>query len=262
MSGMFRVKLWAKINKPDTNLTNEKPHPMTDFEAQHSVSADTPSTHAFHDTLTAPSKTSATKRALSHRLVLASGSPRRRELLHSLGLDFVIMNSNVDEEAFDLSHVSPPELVKFLSRVKAQEVFKYNTDAFVVGADTVVVSNGEVFGKPKDEDDAFRMLNALQGSVHEVHSGITIFNPALSPDTPPFASEALCTRVFMRPLSPDEIRAYIATGEPMDKAGAYAIQEHGSTLIERIDGCYFNVVGMSLYLLDRLFLQLGEKITL
>ncbi len=199
---------------------------------------------------------------LKHRLVLASSSPRRRELLGSLGLTFEIIKPDVDEEAFHLDHLSPAEVVKFLSRTKAQEVFKYHTDALVIGADTIVVLKGEVFGKPKTEEDAFRMLSALQGNVHEVYSGITIFNPNEAPDFSPFASEALCTRVHMRPLSPEEIRAYIATGEPMDKAGSYAIQGFGSTLIEKIEGCYFNVVGMSLYLLERLFKQLGYQLVL
>ena len=197
-----------------------------------------------------------------YRLVLASSSPRRRELLVSLGLTFEIIKPDVDEEAFNLDHLSPTEVVKFLSRTKAQEVFKYHTDALVIGADTIVVVKGKVFGKPKKEDDAFRMLSALQGQVHEVYSGITIFNPNEAPEFAPFASEALCTRVHMRALSPEEIRAYIATGEPMDKAGSYAIQGFGSTLIEKIDGCYFNVVGMSLYLLERLCRELGHQLVL
>ena len=195
------------------------------------------------------------------KIILASTSPRRRELLSSLDIPFEIIQPNVDEEAFDLSHLSPAEVVKFLSRTKAQEVFKHRTDALVIGADTIVVlANGEVLGKPKHEDDAFRMLKALQNTAHEVYSGITVFQPSEDPARPPFISDALCTKVFMRSLSDTEIRAYIATGEPMDKAGAYAIQGVGSTLIERIDGCYFNVVGMSLYLLHRIFTKLGEPL--
>jgi septum formation protein len=205
---------------------------------------------------------SPTKKSETPRLVLASSSPRRRELLGSLGLNFEIIKPDVDEEAFNLDHLIPADVVKFLSRTKAQEVFKYNTDALVIGSDTIVVLNGQVFGKPKSEDDAFRMLNALQGTAHEVYSGITVFNPNKSDEFPPFASDALCTKVTMRPLTPEEIRTYIATGEPMDKAGAYAIQGYGSTLIEKIDGCYFNVVGMSLYLLERLFEQLGQRLVL
>jgi len=198
----------------------------------------------------------------SPRLVLASSSPRRRELLGSLGLQFEVIKPDVDEEAFHLEHLLPADVVKFLSRTKAQEVFKYHTDALVIGADTIVVLDGQVFGKPKNEEDAFRMLNTLQGTVHEVYSGITVFNPNESAEFPPFASDALCTKVSMRPLSPEEIHTYIRTGEPMDKAGAYAIQGYGSTLIEKIDGCYFNVVGMSLYLLERLFEQIGQKLVL
>jgi septum formation protein len=212
-----------------------------------------------------PSDAIPGRRTLSRPLVLASGSPRRRELLASLNLDFSVVVPPVDESAFDLTHLDPPALVRFLARVKAQEVFKHRTDAFVVGADTVVALDGEVFGKPRDEEDAHRMLSALQGRWHEVHSGITVFNPetsppALSSQSPPFLSEARSTRVYMRPLSPEAVRAYVATGEPMDKAGAYAIQGYGAALIERIDGCYFNVVGMSLHLLNDLFAQLGEPL--
>ena len=152
--------------------------------------------------------------------------------------------------------ISGPEDILHTHRLRAL------CDAIVVGADTIVVLNGKVYGKPKDEADAFRMLSALQGTMHEVYSGITVFHPVESPDRSSFACDALCTQVHMRPLTPEAIEAYIATGEPMDKAGAYAIQGYGSTLIEKIDGCYFNVVGMSLYLLERLFEQLGEKLVL
>jgi septum formation protein len=207
-----------------------------------------------------PSDAMPGRRTLSRPLVLASGSPRRRELLASLNLDFSVVAPPVDESAFDLTHLDPPALVRFLARVKAQEVFKHRTDAFVIGADTVVALDGEVFGKPRDEEDAHRMLSALQGRWHEVHSGITVFNPDISPDAPPFLSESRSTRVYMRPLSSEAVHAYVATGEPMDKAGAYAIQGYGAALIERIDGCYFNVVGMSLHLLDEMFARLGEPL--
>jgi septum formation protein len=200
------------------------------------------------------------KKKLSKPLILASGSPRRRELLGSLDLEFEIISPDVDEEAFQLDHLNPDEIVKFLSRTKAQEVFKKNPQAIVVGADTIVVCDGKVFGKPKDKADAFRMLNALQGNQHAVYSGITVFHPNESPQALPFVSDALCTQVFMRALGEDAIHAYIATGEPMDKAGAYAIQGHGSTLIERIEGSYFNVVGMSLYLFNQQLNALGESL--
>jgi septum formation protein len=211
---------------------------------------------------------STQRHPLSHPVILASGSPRRKELLGSLGLDFQTIVPNVDEDGFHLEHLPPAEVVKFLARTKAQEVAKHHHQAYVIGSDTLVVINHEIFGKPKTKDDAFRMLKALQGNAHQVYTGIAIFSPDnLSgnrqnnlQDIQPFACEALCTTVYMRALSDAEIHAYIATGEPMDKAGAYAIQGYGSTLIERIDGCYFNVVGMSLYLLDRLFAQFGQKL--
>lgn len=199
---------------------------------------------------------------LSHPVILASGSPRRRELLTSLGLDFEIIVPNVDEEGFHLDHLPPAEVVKFLARTKAQEVYKHQNQAYVIGSDTLVVVNGEILGKPKSKEDAFRMLKALQGNQHEVVTGIAVFSPDARQEFPPMVCEALSTQVIMRPLSDAEIHAYIATGEPMDKAGSYAIQGYGSTLIERIDGCYFNVVGMSLFLLDRLFAQLGENLLL
>ena len=196
------------------------------------------------------------------KIILASGSPRRKELMGSLGVDFTIIKPDVDEGAFDLSHLSPAEVVKFLSRTKAQEVFKQHPGNIVIGVDTIVVLDNLVYGKPVDEDDAFRMLKNLQDNTHTVFTGITVFNPDDSGQTPPLLSEAQATEVRMRALSDVEIRAYIATGEPMDKAGSYAIQGIGATLIERIDGCYFNVVGMSLVQLDRMLRQAGRPLAL
>lgn len=207
---------------------------------------------------------SAQPQLFNYPVILASGSPRRKELLGSLGLDFQIIVPNVDEEGFHLEHLPPAEVVKFLARTKAQEVAKHHHQAYVIGSDTLVVIDHEIFGKPKSKDDAFRMLKALQGNAHQVYTGIAIFSPDKLQDNlqdiPPVVCEALCTTVYMRALSDAEIHAYIATGEPMDKAGAYAIQGYGSMLIERVEGCYFNVVGMSLYLLDRLFAQLGQTL--
>lgn len=208
---------------------------------------------------TQPEETQAKR--LRHPIILASGSPRRKELMTSLQLEFTVLPADVDEEGFNLDHLPPIEVVSFLSRVKAQGVFKHHTHAYVIGSDTMVALEGKLFGKPKNPADAFRMLNALQGQTHQVYSAVTIFNPdETQPNIPPFVTEALQTNVSMRPLSEAEIWAYIATGEPMDKAGAYAIQGLGSTLIERVDGCYFNVVGMSTYLLAKLFAQLGEPL--
>ncbi len=201
-----------------------------------------------------------TRHPLSAPLILASGSPRRRELLGSLNLEFTIIKPDVDEEAFNLDHLSPGDTVQFLARTKAQEVFKRNPHAIVIGADTLVFLNDRVFGKPKTEAEAFDMLNTLQGQTHEVYTGITIFHPSEAPGHPPMVSEALCSKVSMRPLTPAEIHAYIATGEPMDKAGSYAIQGFGATLIEKVDGCYFNVVGLSLYGVSQMLAQFGESV--
>lgn len=203
---------------------------------------------------------------LSHPVILASGSPRRRELLASLGLAFEVIIPNVDEEGFHLEHLSPAEVVQFLARTKAQEVYKHHNQSYVIGSDTLVAIGSEIFGKPKTPADACRMLKALQGNAHQVHTGIAIFSPDSptkpnEPETvPAMVCQSLCTTVYMRPLTDGEIEAYIATGEPMDKAGAYAIQGYGSTLIERVEGCYFNVVGLSLYLLDRLLTQLKQPL--
>jgi len=217
-------------------------------------------------------------RSFSYPLILASTSPRRQELLTSLGLEFTIAPPPVDEDAFDLAHLDAGGQVKFLSRLKAQEVFKRHPHAIVIGADTLVVSDdGVVLGKPKDTDDAIQMLSRLQGKPHGVYSGVTVFSPHADRNGslnngngqsslnhqksyPPFLCDISYTQVWMRALSPAEITAYVATGEPLDKAGAYAIQGIGSTLISRIEGCYFNVVGLPLSLLSAQLSRLDEMI--
>jgi septum formation protein len=179
-------------------------------------------------------------------LVLASGSPRRRELLAGLGLEFEVIRPLVDEKSIDVQGLSPIEIVLKLSRLKGESVAVHHPDSLVIASDTIVVVDGDVLEKPEDEADAFRMLSRLQGRAHSVFSAIAVFHQGQ------VQVEALETRVNMRPLSPEEIKTYIATGEPMDKAGSYAIQGVGSLLIDSIDGCYFNVVGMSMVLLDQL----------
>lgn len=188
-------------------------------------------------------------------IVLASGSPRRRELLMGLDLDFTVVLPAIDEKDYDLSHLSPAEKVMFLAREKAQSVAARYPDSLVIGSDTIVAM-GEppsvtVFEKPEDKDDAFRMLKALQGRTHDVYSGITVIWRE-KPET-----SFLGTRVSFRPMGDEDIRRYIDTGEPMDKAGAYAIQGYGSLLVRRVDGCYFNVVGMSMFLLNQLMMRHG-----
>ncbi len=189
-------------------------------------------------------------------IILASGSPRRRELLASLGIDFEVIPPQVDEKSYDVTGLSPREKVLHLARFKGQSVASQYPDAIVISADTLVVLNDEILEKPTDEADAFSMLSRLQGQVHTVESAIAVFSNG------EVYLEALSTRVKMRALTESEIRNYIATGEPMDKAGAYAIQGYGSVLVEWIEGCYFNVVGMSMVLLNQLFRQADLRLVL
>lgn len=210
-------------------------------------------------------------------LILASASPRRRELLKLSGYDFTVEVSQADET---LIQGSPEELVKHLSELKARAVAKkYQKDeqslfsdtksvsdkkdypktdddpCIVIGADTVVVKEGKILGKPADEEDAFRMLCELSGDTHQVFTGVTlcVLRDGIITDTVSFSE---CTDVTMRKMSDSEIREYISTGEPMDKAGAYGIQGKAAVFISGIKGDYYNVVGLPICrlkeMLDRL----------
>ena len=172
------------------------------------------------------------------KIVLASKSPRRRELLSNLGLDFQVIESNVEEFS---SEKRPSRYVMDLSFNKAMLVAKkLNEEAIVIGADTVVVIEDKVLGKPKDRDEAYIMLKNLQGRVHTVYTGITIVR------TKDFkcVSDFEETKVWIKKLEDEEIFNYIDTGECYDKAGAYAIQGFGALIVEKIEGDYFNVVGL------------------
>lgn len=184
-------------------------------------------------------------------IILASGSPRRKELLASLGLTFQVLPADIDESAIDAQNLPPAQTVCELARQKAQAKAKQHPEALVIGGDTIVVLNQAVFGKPADKADAHRMLSALQGTTHQVYSGLSVIYQSR------IETGFLATDVTFKPMSAELISRYIETGEPMDKAGAYAIQGYGSLNIERINGCYFNVVGMSLYLLNELFQRHG-----
>jgi septum formation protein len=179
-------------------------------------------------------------------LILASASPRRRELLTSLGLDFTVLPSSVDEASIPIDGLTPAQTVEKLARVKAEAVAELYPDRLVIGADTVVVQNDVIYGKPVDAADAVRLLGLLQGQAHQVFTGVAVVAGARC------VTAIETTQVWMRPLSEAERQAYVATGEPMDKAGAYAIQGAGSVLIPRIEGCYFNVVGLPLHRLSML----------
>jgi septum formation protein len=193
--------------------------------------------------------------SMTPKLILASASPRRRELLTQAGYRFEVQPSSVPE-----LRQPGEDAIRFatrLAREKAEEVFVRREaasgmvePAMVLGADTVVVCDGQVMGKPSDDADAARMLHLLSGRTHHVVTGVAVVWGAKSAPAVEVAAEL--TQVTMRTLSPQEVSDYVASGEPMDKAGAYAIQGFAGRWIPRISGCYFNVVGLPLALVTSL----------
>ena len=184
-------------------------------------------------------------------VILASQSPRRRELLGRMGIDDFLVRPAQGEEVFEPG-LSPAELVEHLSRQKAAEVAAgASPEDLVIAADTVVSIDGRVLGKPHSQEEAFSMLSTLSGREHTVYTGVTVCQGGVS------ITEHEATDVRFRPLTPEEIRSDIATGEPMDKAGAYGIQEYGSLLVEGIQGDYFNVVGLPICRLGRILARFG-----
>jgi septum formation protein len=188
------------------------------------------------------------------RLILASASPRRQELLGLLGLPFEVIPSAVDEAEHAGEGGPPARTARRLAEVKAEEVATRHPHALVLGADTIVVLDDAVLGKPGGADDARRMLALLSGRTHQVITGIALRGAGLA------ASDAVSTDVTFRELTPREIDAYVATGEPMDKAGAYALQGRAAVLIEGIRGDYTNVVGLPLPRLAALLRRQGIPI--
>ena len=200
------------------------------------------------------------------RIILGSASPRRRELLEQIGISFEVRVSDKEEVYHSLI---PEEIVKELALSKAENVAydlrekqeqvkqisfdkKNNVllDTIVIGADTIVVSDGSILGKPKDEADAVRMIRSLQGRSHKVYTGVAILDYD-DEGKRKSVVHAVETEVFVNPMSDEEIREYAATGEPLDKAGAYGIQGRFAAYIERIDGDYYNVVGLPISRLCR-----------
>ena len=176
------------------------------------------------------------------KVILASKSPRRVEILEKIVKEFEVVQSNFDENTIDFKG-DVEKYVKDLSRNKAIEVSKrLNEPSIVIAADTVVFQNGKVLEKPKNEEDAFSMLSSLSGNTHKVYSGICLINTY--DDT--VVTDCDCTEVKFSELNPRQIRNYINSGEPMDKAGAYGIQGLGGAFVERIEGCYYNVMGLPL----------------
>lgn len=184
-------------------------------------------------------------------LVLASASPRRQEILRNAAIPFVVQPSDIPE--IPLPGEAPRTYAERLAREKALAVAQLRAQDVVLGADTVVVVQAEILEKPKDASDAARMLRLLSGKTHEVITGVCLVKPGTVNRELTTGLES--TLVTMGALSEEEIRAYIATGEPMDKAGAYAIQGIASRWITRIEGDYFNVVGLPVALVYRMLLE-------
>lgn len=183
-------------------------------------------------------------------IILASASPRRQQLLELIGLDFKIVVSDVEED--NTKDLQPQELAIAHAIDKARAVSrKVSKDAVVIGADTIVVVDDKVFGKPQDCQHAINMLTVLAGREHTVITGVAVAKGEK------VISGSNTTTVKFRPLSPEQIKRYVDTGEPMDKAGAYAIQGKGALLVESITGCYSNVVGLPLVRLSELLRQMG-----
>ena len=177
-------------------------------------------------------------------MILASQSPRRKELLSLITGNFEIIPAKGEERLPE--GITPENAVLLLCEQKADEIFSSHKGQIIVAADTIVAADGKILGKPKDEADAFYMLKLLSGRVHSVYTGVCIIFEDGGKKT--FAEH---TEVEFYPLSDEEIRAYVATGEPMDKAGAYGIQGKGSLLVKRINGDYYNVMGLPVARLAR-----------
>ena len=186
------------------------------------------------------------------RIILASGSPRRQELLQRIGIrDFTVRVPQVEEWYPD--GLTPEEIVRYISREKSQAVAS-TEDEIVITADTMVFLDDQRLGKPQDEADALRMLTALQGRRHTVCTGVTVRQGDR------VLTESESTGVVFRPAEESELRAYIATGEPMDKAGSYGVQGKGALLVERLEGDFFNVMGLPVLRLSRMLAQFGIKL--
>lgn len=199
------------------------------------------------------------------KIILGSASPRRRELLSQIGIGFTVRVS--DKEEVYHSEI-PEEIVKELALMKAENVaielfeeqqappVREETDFVVIGADTVVVLDQKILGKPADEEDAFRMLKSLQGRAHEVFTGVAVLC-CKEGKIQTVRSHAVKTEVYVHEMTEDEIRGYIVTGEPSDKAGSYGIQGAFAKYIDRIDGDYYNVVGLPVSFVYQTLKEIG-----
>ena len=193
-------------------------------------------------------------RYIMAKIVLASGSPRRQELLRRIGITDFDIRVPEAEESYPAG-LSPQQIVEYISREKADAAARLCTpDEIVITADTMVFLDDQRLGKPTDEADALRMLTALQGRHHTVCTGVTVRQGDRS------LTESETTEVYFRPATEAELRAYIATGEPMDKAGSYGVQGKGALLVEKLNGDFFNVMGLPVLRLSRMLAQFAVNL--
>jgi septum formation protein len=191
---------------------------------------------------------------MTPKIILASNSPRRKELLTQIGLSFTVAPADADESV--LPGESPEAYAVRVALDKARIAAKRAGEGIIIAADTIVAVGDAILGKPSDAADASRMLAELSGREHQVITGLAVVDAA----TGRSAVRTSATRVCFRELTEQEISAYVATGEPLDKAGAYGIQERGALLVERIEGCYSNVVGLPLSLLGEMLRDFGVRL--
>ena len=188
------------------------------------------------------------------KIILASASPRRKELLEKIGLKFEVEPSNYAEDMH--SRLSPDKLARAISLEKARAVARKHKNAIVIAADTFIVFRGKIMGKPNTEAEARKMLMALRGKSHSVITGFTI----LDTEENKVLTKSVETVIHIKKLTPEEIDGYVKSKEPLDKAGAYAIQGLGSVIVERIEGDYFNVMGLPLSALSESLTEFGIHI--
>jgi septum formation protein len=188
------------------------------------------------------------------KIILASASPRRKELLQKIGLKFEVDASNCAEEIDPA--LKPDEIARRISVAKTKSVAARHQDAVVIAADTIGVIGKKLLGKPHTAVEARKMLAQISGKSHEVITGFTVLDTA----TNKIVSGAVSTRVYIKKLTPQEIDAYVATGEPLDKAGAYGIQGLGAVIVEKIEGDYYNVVGLPLSALAEVLREFGISV--
>ncbi len=191
---------------------------------------------------------------MKQKIILASTSPRRKELAQQMGLEFVIVPSSYEEDM--TMKLSPKELVKTLAYGKAKDVAVKFKEGIVIGVDTFIVFNGKKLGKPKTKQQAIDMLKSFSGKSQKVYSGVALIDCKTGKEIKDYE----VTTLKFRKLDPAEIKKYVETGEPMDKAGAYAIQGLSSIFVEKINGCYHNIVGFPIHNIYKNLKKLGVDI--